>query len=1319
MTRRFVELVFAALLAAAPPAPAQTPCDPEAPGGEPRPIWSELAPPDGSGYPDYVTPTSNLQILNSLTLLASLATRAAQSLDTLASDVEEPEATGRCVCCLSNGCALPEIHAATRLKDCTASLCTAVEGSGYPLWLPTDLFRDEKSAARFALRYLGFLDDIQHQLGLIANGLTALGAQIDDFQDLLAMYLTYVDTFAEGFHLGGYSVERPTLHLCVGYGGHGAFAQMLDLLGEVSIGGRYTSQNLSREHRAQFRSGGFGVSAFGRALSLLPGIEADVQIDGFRLWDAAKPFGIDFGIAGDASCAGGPGLRLTDITRYDLFHLLDPSTDLTPFDTSGDGCLQPGELLIRDYFPVDYRSAADGLRHVWPRAAFPYDWEKRNTAVVSVGLNLPLTLQPIEKLVPPSGIPLFPGVTLFPKLTLTAGAAWTHQDNELRGRLQEAVNRNLPPASRLDAGDFERPMHPLQGPDVSEDNGSAASVQPRIAADLVAGIALSRYLTLGITASVGTSVRVEPAAHGGLHDLNVGLATALLHSNPPPDLPCAPTIDVTSTTICSNGLFQSYDPAATPPLTPLSTGTYTCESTQVTYLHCAPPDAPTACTPLKQARDCPASQECVVEYGCAAHGYCTRTVSDPHGIPVETVEHDTTYQACIGEAVCDDAAVNAGAACASDEDCFGERQCIGGTRAGTACAAGGDCPEGECAVPSAPCVQFSPVGYFTPYQCLVRETPAITGWHGAGCHPLSVGFPSACGCSGDADCVAGQETCVGGVCQAGGPPTCACDPAAPPACGAGRVCREGACVLDCSANGQADCAADQRCDGGICATIAGIPFAEQIVWQTEHVAKPQHAVASYALSDVLASAILDAGLRIGFDLRIFKKLLHYDLLDLRDYWPLLALNKSWYQPGLEAQYQHDCDPVAADTVTNWQPGATRVSRYNPLAAGSATPGNAGTLADLETWCQGILPADVQDPDAPDAGAITGSVGDLLDWGEQIGTDVWALGGLCVTHRDGGMVTSLPFTDWLQSLPGTAGGLACSYTFNNQTHVFPCAALGNQLLLAWGCLDTTANPFAPLLAGLPGIVTSFDGHPVFDLPAMLIDPTAELTLDNLRPAIRNHGLHAGTYWYRAVEQCFDQHQAAVQAGDVQLGAVLLGPCCGNGVLDQSGCAQGAGVPPCESCDDGNHVAGDGCTPLCRIEGRPAPLGRCGNGIVERQDLEQCDDGNLTPGDGCEPDCRLTTGSPAPTATVGATPTSTPRAASPTATATATRPRRGCVGDCDANGRVSIDELITGVSIALDLAPVSACRALDANGDGLVTIDELVQGVGFALGACDTT
>lgn len=1273
-------------------------CDAEPSGSEPRPIWRELAPPDGKGYPDYQTISNNLQVLNSLRLLASLAMRAAQSLQSLDSQVESPEAEGHCVCCLDSTCALPEIHANVLRENCEASLCSTPQGSGYPLWLPTDLFTQPNKAVRFFLQYVDFLDRLQTFVAQpLAQALQNLGTDLDNQQQLLAMYLHYVDLLTEGFHLGGYSSERPTLHLCVGYGGHGAFAEMANLFGEVSIGGRYTSQNLSREHRAQFRSGGFAVTAFGHTISLLPGIEANLQMDGFKLWDADRPFGIDLGALGQ-TC-----FPLADVDKFDLFDLVDAS-DLAPFDTSHDGCLQPGEFLIRDFYEALYRSAADGMVHTWPRPAFPYDWEKRNTAVLSGGLNLPLQLKPIEKLIPPSGIPIFPPTTtLYPKLTLKAGAEWTHQTNGLRSRLQTAVNQHLPAAAQLGPKDFERPMHALQAPDVSEDEGSSASVQPRVAADLIAGIALARYLRLGITVSLGTSVRVEPAAHGGVHDLNVALASALLNSNPPPDLPCDPTIEVTKKTGCSNELFEA------------STGTYTCDTSEETIFRCAEPEQNRSCRPPNAADDCPRTKRCLPQYGCHAHGYCERVVDvgpdGQEGTDDDTVnvEQDTTYGACYGQAVCDDAAVNAGAPCQKDADCFGESHCDGGTNAGASCQTSDDCPRGTCVTPVVPCVVFSPVGYFTPYECLVRDEPAITGWHGPGCHPLTTGFPSACGCAGDADCVAGHEQCLSGACAVGAQPvTCTCDPGNPSTCGSGRVCRDGACVLDCSANGPADCAANQTCSTGACVSDVGIPFAEQIVWQTTHAPKPQHAVASYALSDILTSAILDAGLWMGIDLRFAWKVFHFDLLDVSKYWTLVAFNKSRYQAGLEARYQHDCDPVAGATVSNWQPGAQRVTRYNPFNAGSGAYGNAGTLADLEQWCAAELPSDVADPVSPGEGDITTAAGDLLDWGQNIGVDVWTLGGLCVRQNGDGEVTSTPLTQWLSDVNAGAATLSCTYTYNNHPYSFPCADLANQQLLIWGCLDTNANPWAaPLASAFPNTLTTFASHPVFNLASMLIDPTAEFTIDNLQPQIRSHGGFLGTLWFAAVTQCFEQHHASLQPGDVHLGGIDLEPCCGNGQLDTAGCAQGPGVPPCEQCDDGNHNAGDGCSPLCRIEGRRRPLGACGNGIVERDDLEQCDDGNQIPGDGCEPDCTLTK------ATISPSPAVTP---TPSARATATRTPRWCVGDCDGGGGVTVNELVTGVNIALAQLPASACGAIDANGDDRVTIDELVTAIVHALRGC---
>jgi hypothetical protein len=58
----------------------------------------------------------------------------------------------------------------------------------------------------------------------------------------------------------------------------------------------------------------------------------------------------------------------------------------------------------------------------------------------------------------------------------------------------------------------------------------------------------------------------------------------------------------------------------------------------------------------------------------------------------------------------------------------------------------------------------------------------------------------------------------------------------------------------------------------------------------------------------------------------------------------------------------------------------------------------------------------------------------------------------------------------------------------------------------------------------------------------------------------------------------------------------------------------------------------------------------------------------------------------------------------------------VGDCDGDAMATIDELIIGVNIALDNAPLGTCPSFDTDGDGHVTIDELLQGVNHALNSC---
>ena len=59
---------------------------------------------------------------------------------------------------------------------------------------------------------------------------------------------------------------------------------------------------------------------------------------------------------------------------------------------------------------------------------------------------------------------------------------------------------------------------------------------------------------------------------------------------------------------------------------------------------------------------------------------------------------------------------------------------------------------------------------------------------------------------------------------------------------------------------------------------------------------------------------------------------------------------------------------------------------------------------------------------------------------------------------------------------------------------------------------------------------------------------------------------------------------------------------------------------------------------------------------------------------------------------------------------------CVGDCNSDGSVTVDELVTGVNIALGTAGLDRCPAFDSSQDDDVTVDELVAGVKAALSGC---
>jgi hypothetical protein len=62
-------------------------------------------------------------------------------------------------------------------------------------------------------------------------------------------------------------------------------------------------------------------------------------------------------------------------------------------------------------------------------------------------------------------------------------------------------------------------------------------------------------------------------------------------------------------------------------------------------------------------------------------------------------------------------------------------------------------------------------------------------------------------------------------------------------------------------------------------------------------------------------------------------------------------------------------------------------------------------------------------------------------------------------------------------------------------------------------------------------------------------------------------------------------------------------------------------------------------------------------------------------------------------------------------------QSCAGDCGADGRVNVNELVQAVNIALERAAIESCAPVDTDGNQRVTINELVVAVKNLLQGCD--
>ncbi|HXC52307.1 MAG TPA: hypothetical protein VN634_15595 [Candidatus Limnocylindrales bacterium] len=1175
--------------------------------------------------------------------------------------------------------ALPDCYRKATRNDC-CEFCGGADCEATDfLWMAVDFLKDPAATgatvgnyAMMGLKQLGWLDQISatlsdalsSSLGDTLGTLTDLSETLSKI-DFLSTPFGYVDRFGEGYHLGAYTELRPDLHMCIGYAGHGAYAQMGNLGNDkFSIGARYGSHNLSKRQRLQFHSGGFAVSAWGHDLSLAPSVEVQTQMNGFRIWDAEKPFGIP-----------SFNFNANEIQRLDIF------------DAIPDGAIPQsfGDLLIRDLFVSE-----DINHHLdWPRDLPDTPWEDESIATVSFGLNLPIDFD-MDRiyLTPPIEI-IPPILTATPYFDFSFGLNWFHETNRMRTRVLEKVNENLAAAQRLNDTSFSRDDEDFQAADVTQDNGTKVRVEPEIGVLAFLGFKISK-IKVGASADLSLKIDIEPGGAGGVVDLNRTLGEALTHSNPPADAPCTPVWKVETNRICTNKDF------------PESTQTYSCD----------PSEEKGACCIHYGARkdnmlvagigveelsvsDLEGSY-CVDAWTGIKQSDCEKlNVSDKITDLIATVEDIglpgwavnpilNPLRKLSDSFVADISATwNATKRC-SDKPCSTtSSNTLVLSTAGLAVGSMSDCAQHGYCTPTAGAAihdvkqDAACSGSFSAYSCRVEVDDSIDHWAGDGCHPLQHGFPSACGCNDDEQCASAEHCDVAaGQCTTGQIAfSCVCDSSGN--CPSGRVCKSGACALPCVSD--SDCSNGRICDAGACSPPHGIPYTETIVAGMEDVEPPTHLISTYAMSDIYALLRLRFAAAVELTFKLFGKEKSWRVLDFAKLWDLGSTWKGFYQPGLEALYQDECtDPSLPWLVTNRYPLSLTYTDpdHDPLNAVGVLParlctsgnvcrypvpdppdlfpttvsdGNAGTVGEFVEWCKGDMPAHREDPTpSNNDGAITKGVTDTFHFGDDLARDVWAQNPVCI---DG-----LPWNDWLGKLPahyGTqdvAGGgqmnnLRCRYVDpqTSQTYEFDCIGTTPAMMAIWRCNSTSANFIAQAFANkfastAPEVLipNPYGTGVVFDLDTMFLSQVTnddkygagderQYDLASLRSDLKTATVQVSSFtygigsWLNLMNSCFETrfYSATESACECTTNQDCLAD-------NSERCTGGVCEYPMVHKDDGTCVNAD-CSPSWLH--RECPIVKaiisdpelcCGDGIVESG--EECDPASPVGGFACSDDCR---------------------------------------------------------------------------------------------------
>ena len=379
----------------------------------------------------------------------------------------------------------------------------------------------------------------------VVTPLSEIKSEIEDFRQWWDDFTNQINRYAEGYHLGAYDETRPDLHFCVGYYGHDARADFLDLFdGKVSMGSKYSSFNISEKHRVQARLGGMHLTVFGKTLDLLPTPEINFQTEGLKPWDCGRPFGMDLNL-----CSISVQLPVAQCSGVNY---------LSSANLGGGNGSDASLGVMTDYYPLSF--AGNVVK--WPRSvagqSFPnflLDGELPSAAVMDAGLNLGFDFglkDPTPRILPPP-IQLGPiqGVL---KWDLDYGTRWVHDSNLLMEKIRDALTENQ---SAIDVADIvERDMHPLQADDLTADNGQELYIKPSLLLGL--GYALvKKAWRLIITVDLGLHVDVEPGFYGGIADMNVALKEALEAAGANENQECNPVYsEKTVANTCSADSFM-------------------------------------------------------------------------------------------------------------------------------------------------------------------------------------------------------------------------------------------------------------------------------------------------------------------------------------------------------------------------------------------------------------------------------------------------------------------------------------------------------------------------------------------------------------------------------------------------------------------------------------------------------------------------------------------------------------------------------------------------------------------------------------------